>query len=88
MNNFIFVDVIEALADLPNDHLAKILRDFLSFPEEGIKLPRNAQLQHQINRLRLHILEEGVELNNVRVIQKHLYFNFTNKLSHQNLVQG
>lgn len=88
MNDFIFVDAIEALADLANDHLAKIFRYFLSFPEEGIKLSRNAQLQHQINRLRLHILEEGIELNNVRVIQKHLYFYFTNKLSHQNLVQG
>ena len=87
MNYIVFVDVVESLAHLPDDHLAEFLRNrSLLFLEEVVELPRGAQLQHQVDAVLVR--EESVQLDDVGVVQERLDLDLPDQLLLEDVVQA
>ena len=81
VNDLALVHVVQGSANLLHDRLHEVLAEFPLFLEEGVELPRAAQLLHEVDVLL--VSEEGVQPHDVGVVQERLDFNLTHQLNGQ-----
>jgi hypothetical protein len=70
VDDLTLMHVIQSPADLLHDYTSQLLVELPLLLEEGVELPRGAELLHQIN-MRL-VCEESVKLDHVGVVEEGL----------------
>lgn len=78
VDDLALVHVVQSSADLLDDDFGHFLSELPLLLEEGVELPRGAELLHQVDVLLVG--EEGVELDDVGMVQKRLDFYLTYQL--------
>lgn len=78
MNDLTFMHVIQCLESVFKDNLCQIFRQSFFLFQKTIQLPRVTQLHHQVYVP--FVRKEGVQLDNVRVVQIRLNLDFPDQL--------
>ena len=81
VDDLALVHVVQRPADLLHDHAGEFLAQLALPLEEGVELPRGAQLLHQVDMCL--ICEEGVQLHHVGVAQEALDLDLPHQLHEQ-----
>lgn len=70
MDNMVFMDVVDALANLPDYHFSQVLFHWLVLFKKIIQLAWPTKLQNQVDMS--GVSEKRIQFNNIGMVEKHL----------------